>query len=153
MRQSYSNSAEVTLVFTVSTRKVAIAKDKGRELTTRSKGWSIAHRLYRLNQYLTGWCGYFALMDTQSVFHELDKWIRRRLRMGVWKDWKLSKTRKRKLVGFGVPRGKVYEWAYSRKSYWRISGSPILKKTLDNSYWNRLGLCSLYQRYQYLHQS
>ncbi|MCF6411650.1 group II intron reverse transcriptase/maturase, partial [Alkalihalobacillus sp. EGI L200015] len=66
---------------------------------------------------------------------------------------KLIKTRKRKLIGFGVPRGKAHEWANSRKAYWRISASPILKKTLDNSYWSRLGLCSLYQRYQFLRQS
>ena len=26
-----------------------------------------------------GWCGYFALADTKSVFRELDGWIRRRL--------------------------------------------------------------------------
>jgi RNA-directed DNA polymerase len=38
-------------------------------------------RIQKLNQYLTGWCGYFALADTPSKFKEFDEWIRRRLRM------------------------------------------------------------------------
>lgn len=128
-------------------------KDKVRELTSRSKGWSMEHRLRKLNQYLTGWCGYFSLADTKSVFDKLDRWIRRRLRMCAWKDWKLPKTRKRKLISLGVPRNKAHEWANSRKAYWRISGSPVLMKTLDNSFWSRLGLRSLYQRYKFLRQS
>jgi RNA-directed DNA polymerase len=128
-------------------------KEKIRALTSRSKGWSMTHRIKRLNQYLMGWCGYFALADTESIFRKLDGWIRRRLRMCMWKDWKLPKARKRNLIRLGVPKGKAHEWANSRKGFWRVTKSPILERTLNNSYWNCLGLLSLYQRYSSIRQS
>uniref|UniRef100_A0A942T4C7 RNA-directed DNA polymerase n=3 Tax=Neobacillus citreus TaxID=2833578 RepID=A0A942T4C7_9BACI len=128
-------------------------KTKIRELTSRSKPFPLEVRIEMLNRYLTGWCGYFALADTPSKFKEFDEWIRRRLRMCEWKQWKKPKTRVRKLIGLGVPDYKAHEWGNSRKKYWRVACSPILHKTLDNSYWNKRGLKSLYNRYEILRQS
>jgi RNA-directed DNA polymerase len=128
-------------------------KTKIREITSRSKPFPMEVRIEMLNRYLTGWCGYFALADTPSKFKEFDEWIRRRLRMCKWKQWKKPKTRVRKLTGLGVPDNKAHEWGNSRKKYWRIACSPILHKTLDNSYWSQRGLRSLYDRYEILRQS
>lgn len=141
--------------------KVRIAKEsvrrmkhKIREITSRRKPYSMDYRVKKLNQYLMGWCGYFALADTPSIFRNFDSWIRRRLRMCTWKDWKLPRTKVRKLIGLGVPKGKAYEWGNSRKSYWRASRSPILHRALENSYWSSQGLKSLLFRYETLrHQS
>lgn len=125
-------------------------KDKIRDITSRSKPYSMEERIQKLNQYLTGWCGYFALADTPSVFKDLESWIRRRLRMCRWKDWKKPSTKVRKLIGMGIPEGKAYEWGNSRKSYWRISKSPVLHRALGNSYWSSQGLKSLVARYETL---
>lgn len=125
-------------------------KDKVRDITSRKKPYPMEYRIEKLNQYLMGWCGYFALADTPSVFRNFDSWIRRRLRMCIWKNWKKPKTKVRKLIGLGVPPGKAYEWGNSRKSYWRISKSPIMHKSLGNSYWNSRGLKSLLSRYETL---
>lgn len=128
-------------------------KSKVKEITSRSKPYSMEQRIEMLNQYLIGWCGYFTLADTPSRFKEFDEWIRRRLRMCEWKQWKNPRTRVRKLIGLGVPTHKAYEWGNSRKKYWRIACSPILHKTLGNSYWSNQGLKSLYERYETLRQS
>ena len=140
--------------------KVRVAKEsmkrmkkKVREITSRKMPYSMEYRIQRLNQYLTGWCGYFALADTPSPFIELDSWIRRRLRMCLWKEWKKPKTKIRNLVKLGVPAWKAYEWGNSRKGYWRISKSPILHRTLGNSYWKSRGLRSLHERYEFLRYS
>lgn len=140
--------------------KVRIAKEsikrmkqRIKAITSRSKSFSMKYRIYKLNQYLMGWCGYFALADTPSVFQYLDSWIRRRLRMCLWKDWKTPHNRVRNLVSLGVPKDKAYEWGNSRKKYWRIAKSPVLHKTLGNSYWNRQGLKSLSTRYKSLRYS
>jgi RNA-directed DNA polymerase len=125
-------------------------KDKIRDITSRSKPYSMEERIQKLNQYLTGWCGYFALADTPSVFKDLESWIRRRLRMCIWKDWKKPSTKVRKLIGLSIPKGKAYEWGNSRKSYWRISKSPVLHRALGNSYWSSQGLKSLVARYETL---
>jgi group II intron reverse transcriptase/maturase len=134
----------------IANESIKRLKAKIRELTSRSKSIPMEVRIEKLNQYLTGWCGYFALADTPSKFKEFDEWIRRRLRMIEWKQWKNPRTRVRKLKSLGVPDQKAYEWGNSRKKYWRIASSPILHKTLDNSYWSHRGLKSLYQRYEFL---
>lgn len=132
--------------------KASIQRMKGkvREITSRKMPYPMEYRIQKLNQYLTGWCGYFALADTKTPFEQLDKWIRRRLRMCLWKNWKKPKARVRNLIQLGVPKGKAYEWGNSRKSYWRISNSPILHKTLGNTYWHSQGLKSLQGRYKTL---
>ncbi|MET3683475.1 group II intron reverse transcriptase/maturase [Alkalibacillus flavidus] len=128
-------------------------KSKVRELTSRKSSIPMDRRIERLNKFLNGWLGYYALADTKSIFKELDEWIRRRLRMCRWKEWKLSKTRVKNLKGLGVNPSKAYEWGNTRKGYWRIAHSPILHKSLGNSYWSNLGLTSLYGRYQTIRQS
>ncbi|WP_096552535.1 group II intron reverse transcriptase/maturase [Ureibacillus thermosphaericus] len=127
-------------------------KNKVREITSRKMPYPMEYRIQKLNQYLMGWCGYFALADTKSIFLELDKWIRRRLRMCIWKNWKKPKTKIRNLIQLGVPQWQAYEWGNTRKSYWRISNSPILHRTLGNSYWRNQGLKSLEARYENLRQ-
>lgn len=137
----------------IAKESISRLKKKVKEITSRSKPYPMEQRIAMLNQYVTGWCGYFALADTPSKFKEFDEWIRRRLRMCEWKQWKKPKTRVRKLIGLGTPESKAYEWGNSRKKYWRIACSPILHKTLDNSYWSHRGLKSLYSRYETLRQS
>lgn len=137
--------------------KVRIAKEsqqqmkkKIREITSRKMPYPIEYRIRKLNQYLIGWCGYFALADTKTIFAELDGWIRRRLRMCLWKNWKKPKTKVKNLIRLGIADWQAYEWGNTRKSYWRISNSPILHRTLGNSYWSHQGLRSLQARYETL---
>nr|WP_275899668.1 group II intron reverse transcriptase/maturase [Bacillus piscicola] len=135
--------------------KIRIAKEsikrfktRIRELTSRKKSIAMEDRLEKLNKYLVGWLGYYQLTDAPSILKEMDSWIRRRLRMIRWKEWKKVKTKGKMLRRFGVPRPKAWEWANSRKAYWRIAGSAILHKTLDDQYWASQGLKSLWKRYQ-----
>jgi RNA-directed DNA polymerase len=134
----------------VAKQSLQKAKAKIREITSRKKPMKMEERIKELNQYLVGWCGYFALADTTSIFQELDSWIRRRLRMCLWKQWKKPKTKVKRLVSLGVPKDKAFEWGNTRKGYWRIACSPILHRTLDNQYWKSNGLKSLMDRYNSL---
>lgn len=137
--------------------KIRIAKQsinrfklKVKEITSRKSPIPMEIRIQKLNQYLVGWCGYYALADTPSVFKDLEGWIRRRLRLCYWKQWKLPKTRIRKLIGFGIDKHKAYEWGNTRKGYWRITNSPKLSRALNNAFWRKEGLKSLYERYESL---
>ena len=147
---SFSNGKEPKV--RIAKESVKRMKNKIREITSRKKPYSMDYRISKLNQYLMGWCGYFALADTPSIFIKFDSWIKRRLRMCMWKDWKKPSTKVRKLIGLGIPIGKAYEWGNSRKGYWRISNSPILHRSLGNSYWSSRGLKSLISRYEALRQ-
>jgi RNA-directed DNA polymerase len=128
-------------------------KDKIREITKPT--WSIPmnERIQRLNQYLTGWIGYYALMDTPSVVERLEEWIRRRLRLCLWLQWKRVRTRIRELKALGLEKSQAIEIANTRKGAWRITKTPHLHKALGNAYWQSQGLMSLTQRYSQLRQN
>jgi RNA-directed DNA polymerase len=125
-------------------------KQRIREITSRKWSISMKDRIEKLNRYLVGWLGYYQLADTPSVLSKLDGWIRRRLRMIRWKEWKKVKTKHRNLKKLGVKPNKAWEWANTRLGYWRIAKSPILDRALDNHYWLKQGLKSLLTRYQIL---
>lgn len=146
---SYSADKENPKV-RISQTSLQRVKAKIKELIARKSPISMKERIRELNQYLTGWCGYYALADTPSIFSALDSWIRRRLRMYIWKQWKLPRTRVRNLIALGIPKGKAWEWGNTRKKYWRSAYSPILSRTLSNEYWLKQGLRSLMYRYNLL---
>jgi hypothetical protein len=64
----------------------------------------------------------------------------RRLRQVRWKEWKRVRTKLRMLRAAGIPEHDARGWAFSRKGYWRIAGSPVLSTALPNAYWANLGL-------------
>ena len=63
----------------------------------------------------------------------IDEWFRRRLRMIIWKQWKRLKTKGRNLIKLGIVKSKAWEYANTRKSYWRTSKSPILSRSITNN--------------------
>ena len=126
------------------------AKARIREITSRKKAMRMEERIQELNRYLMGWHGYFSLADTPSAFKAIDMWIRRRLRMCLWKQWKNPRAKVKRLISLGVPKDIAYEWGNTRKGYWRIAGSPILQRALNNRYWETNGLKSLMDRYNLL---
>ena len=68
-------------------------KERVRELTSRTKGVSIERMATDLSRYMRGWIGYFGKCETPSVLERLEKWIRRRLRSVLWKQWKRGSVR------------------------------------------------------------
>lgn len=73
---------------------------------------------------------YYGMEDMKNNLEALYGWLYRRIRMCIWKQWKLPKTRKRELMGLGLPEWAAGEGAYSRKSYWRMSGSGVVQRAL-----------------------
>lgn len=126
-------------------------KEKVKFYTNRNKGISMEYRLSKLNQIIRGWINYYGIADARGKLAELDKWIRRRLRACIWKQWKKIRTKHRNLVKLGINKNKAWEYANTRKGYWRISNSPILSRSLNNKYLESLGFVSLTQTYQMIH--
>jgi RNA-directed DNA polymerase len=122
-------------------------KEKIRAITSRSNAWTMKYRYLKLKQVITGWVSYFRIADMKRIARGLDEWTRRRLRMCYWKRWKRIKTRFRMLKKLGINESKAWEYANTRKGYWRISNSPILNRTFTNQRLKRLGYFSFTERY------
>jgi RNA-directed DNA polymerase len=120
-------------------------KEKIRELTNRTQSISMEERILRLNCYLMGWIGYFRLASAKTHCQNLDQWIRRRLRMCLWKQWKRVRTRFRELQALKVPKWAALVMASSRRGAWEMSRSA--NNALPTSYWEAKGLKSLLSRY------
>ncbi|MDG0810339.1 group II intron reverse transcriptase/maturase [Cohnella rhizosphaerae] len=120
-------------------------KEKVRELTCRTRSMAMADRINRLNRYLMGWLGYFRLASAKGHLERFDQWIRRRLRMCLWKQWKRVRTRIRELRALGVPEWACFVMANSRRGAWEMSRNT--NNALPTSYWEAKGLKSLLSRY------
>lgn len=118
-------------------------KFRVRKLTSRAEGISLKERVARLNRYLYGWFGYFRMAETPTVFHRLQKWLHRRLRLCVVFTWKSHYTRWRRLVWLGVSKRQATYLARSNKSWWRLSMTPQVHKAMDNQYWLSKGVYNL----------
>jgi RNA-directed DNA polymerase len=107
-------------------------KARIKELTSRSNGWGNQRRKEALRRFITGWVQYFKLADMDKLLLKIDQWYRRRLRMVIWKQWKRIKTKLANLIKLGISKPKAWEWANTRKGYWRIAGSTILSTSITN---------------------
>jgi len=91
--------------------------------------------------------------DMSKAMKELTEWVRRRIRMYIWKQWRRIRTRFTKLQELGVSREQAFQWSNTRKSYWRTAGSWILSGTLTNERLANLGFENFSKRYEALHSS
>ena len=128
-------------------------KSKLKDITRRNRGVSVETVLNNLKSYVRGWLGYYAIADMSGAMRKMTEWVRRRIRMYIWKQWKRVRTRFARLKGLGVTEGQAWQWANTRKGYWRISGSWILSTTLTNERLANLGFENFSKRYEALHSS
>ena len=127
------------------------AKAKLKELTSRSQGRNVRVVMKKVEVYIRGWLGYFGIANMKNTMQEWDGWLRRRLRMYIWKQWKLPRTRVKNLIKLGMEPWKAYRNGNSSKGYWAVAGSGILTKTITNERLARAGYYSLSDRYESLH--
>ena len=123
-------------------------KDKLKTLTSRSRCGCIVNAMKRITVVARGWLGYYGLADMKKNIGTFNGWLYRRIRMCIWKQWKLPRTRKRKLLGLGLPEWAACEGAYSRKAYWRMANSGVVKRALTKErliHWGFFDLATAYQ--------
>ena len=101
-------------------------------------------RRVQLNSYIRGWVNYFKLADMKTYLKEFDSYYRRRIRQVYWKSWKKVKTKFKYLKRLGIDSSKAWEFANTRKGYWRIAISPILTRSLSNQKLNEIGYIFFY---------
>ena len=126
-------------------------KEKLKRLTLRSWSVSFDYRLMKIKQLIIGWVNYFRIAQMKTVCGHLDKTIRFRLRMCIWKQWKKIKTKYKSLMKLGVEKDKAWKWTNTRKGYTRVARSFILCRIITNERLKRRGLVSLLDLYQTVH--
>jgi hypothetical protein len=125
-----------------SEKSVERFKRRVKDLTGRSWGVSMEYRLEKLSEYIRGWMAYFALSEWYSPVPDLDEWIRRRVRMCYWKQWKRCRKRVGELLKLGVNKRQAIFTALSRKSYWHLSRTMATQSGMTDAWLKSQGLVS-----------
>jgi len=128
----------------VADKAIDKLKARVRELTRRTRGNTIAVIVAELRETLLGWKAYFGIAEVLSPLREIDKWVRRKLRCYLWKQWGPSGYRELRRRGVTVREA----WNTSKTAHgpWRISKTPALTFALPLRYFETLGLPSLAPR-------
>jgi RNA-directed DNA polymerase len=116
-------------------------KDRIQELTRRTRGASIGAIVAELRQAQLGWKAYFGIAEVLSPLRDIDKWVRRKLRCYLWKQWGPAGYRELRKRG-----GSVCEaWNTSKSAHgpWRLSKTPALAIALPLRFFINLGLPNL----------
>ena len=126
-------------------------KDQLREYSSRRRCQNIRLSLEKIKVYVRGWMNYYGIASMKNLIDELNGWLYRRIRMCIWKQWKLPRTRMRKLVGLGVDEHYAATIAYSRKGYWFLSANRAVNWALSKERLIRWGFYDLSNAYQSVH--
>jgi RNA-directed DNA polymerase len=119
-------------------------KMRVREYTRRTRGESLEQIVERLRPYMIGWRSYFGFCQTPIVLTNLEAWIRRRLRMYLWRQWKTGQNRFKELRRRGVNKFQAAVAAGSPTGLARMSGHVTVQMALRNHAFEALGLPRLY---------
>lgn len=123
----------------VANKTIKRIKEKCKKITQRNNGNNTSQKITALKAVIEGWVNYFSIAKGKSAMQQLDVYVRVRLRMGLWKEWKNCKTRVANLLKLKASKQKSYEWGNSSRGYCRIAHSPVLQTTLTNAYFVKNG--------------
>lgn len=146
------------LGFTFKGKKIVWTDDAFKEFkrrikkyTGRSWGVSMSYRMGKLTEYIRGWMCYYGISEYYRPIPELDEWLRRRLRMCYWKQWKHYRKRIGSLIKLGVPVKDAINAGLSRKSHWRLSRTMATHMAMTNEWLADQGLISIKQKWISIH--
>ena len=137
-------------------QSLAKAKKKLKELTSRSQGRNARQVMENVKVYIRGWIGYFYVADMKRILQGWNEWMRRRMRMYIWKQWKKPRTKVQNLRKLDVPEWQAYQWGNTRLGYWRIAGSAVWNRSVTNERLAQAGYYDFpaqYERLRQLHSS
>jgi len=126
-------------------------KQRIKELTGRSWGVSMAYRFAKLAEYLRGWMGYFGISELYRPIPEIDHWLRRRVRMCYWKQWRFCRTKVRELTKLGTFLRTAISVGLSRKGPWRLSRTLATQSGMTNQWLKDQGLLSVKDQWVKIH--
>ena len=126
-------------------------KSKLKALSSRRSVQSIKPSLEKIKVYARGWLNYYGIASMKSNIDDINGWLYHRIRMCIWKQWKLPKTRKRNLLKLGIPEYYACITANSRRGYWYVSGMGAVNRALTKERLISSGFYDLATAYQSVH--
>jgi RNA-directed DNA polymerase len=138
---SFTDGPEVQRV--IAPKALDRFKRRVREITRRAKGVSIETTMAELAPYMRGWRSYFGFCETPLELVNLTRWVRLRLRVVLWRQWKTPRRRRAALLELGVRPRLARNTASSHRGPRYLAQAKALSVGLSNAYFKSLGLPTL----------
>ena len=126
-------------------------KDNLRTLSSRKRVQSIRPALEQMKRCATGWLNYYGIADMKNPIEELNQWLCHRIRMCIWKQWKLPRTKERNLIKMGVHEYYAHMVANCRKGHWYCANLTTVKRAMTKERLINSGFYDLATAYQSVH--
>ena len=122
-----------------------------KELSSRRSVQSIKPSLEKIKVYARGWLNYYGIASMKNNIDDINGCLYHRIRMCIWKQWKLPKTKKRNLIKMGTPEYFAHMAANSRKGHWFCANLTTVKRAMSKERLINGGFCDLATAYQSVH--
>lgn len=126
-------------------------KRKLKQLTDRSWSISLDNRIKQINYLIRGWVNYFRIANMRQTIIEIDKHLRTRIRVIIWKQWKKITKRYKALRQLGVSHEIAFACANTRKGYYQICKTTYIQFAINIERLRKKGLVFLLDQYTKVH--
>ncbi len=104
-------------------------------------------RVEKLNQVIRGWINYFALGSMKTVLTDIDAHLRTRLRVIIWKQWKVPSKRQWGLQKLGIGKDRARQTAYMGDHYQWVVTKTCIVRAISKKKLSEAGLVSCLDYY------
>jgi len=143
----YTVTADRKPLLRIAPESVSRLKSKVKIMLRKGRGRNVGRTIEELTPVLRGWYTYFSLAETKSAFEQLDQWLRRRLRVILWRQWKRPRTRVKRLIERGIDPDRARKSALNGRGPWWNSGAAHMNHAFPKRYFDQLGMFSFLDRY------
>ena len=126
-------------------------KARLKELTCRKMPGTVTSRIEKINQVTRGWINYYAFGSMKSAMTEIDAHLRTRIRIIIWKQWKVPKKRQWGLQKLGISKDEARRTAYWGDRYQAVATKSCLRRALSKDVFAKAGLVSCLDYYNVRH--
>lgn len=126
-------------------------KRKLRNLTIRKYSINFRERIKRINQVIRGWINYFSLGSMKTVMTDIDAHLRTRLRVIIWKQWKVPSKRQWGLQKLGVNKDFARLTSYVGDRYQWVVTKTCVVRAISKEKLSKAGLVSCLDYYNERH--
>ena len=122
-----------------------------KKLTERRKSMAFAERVKQLNRVIRGWINYFAIGRMKTAMTDIDAHLRTRLRVIIWKQWKVPKKRQWGLQKLSIGKDLARQTSYMGDHYQWIVTKTCVVRAISKEKLKQAGLVSCYDYYMERH--
>ncbi len=126
-------------------------KRRLRLFSGRSWFVSMEYRYKKLAEYVRGWMNYYGISEYYRPIPLIDEWLRRRIRMCYWKQWRYVRTKVRNLLKLGTSKRQAIMTALSRRGPWHLSRTMATQSGMTNKWLMEQGLISVKDQWVKIH--